>query len=243
MADTLSKVLDRYRLARTAQEPRRADWERYYRLYRGIPETIRKGRANLFIPETFALIETVAPRMRRAIFETRPILRYLPKNQLAADNSDVLTQLVDWQLDRADFETTADRWFRQALSYGTGVLKVSWERKIKTQRSVYPVQSPVFTIAGRQIGPLTVGYRERDEEVVVYDGPRFDVVDLADFFVDPEATSIHDARWVIHRSCEPPGRQQPVPCQRRRPGKEEVSWPPGPYQSVSPDRDVRTPDR
>lgn len=175
-------------------------WETWYELYRSyIDEDEHPWRANLFIPYTFSLIETVVPKMLGSIFNTKPIVSIitrkgndidpqemeqaqtlltdtglegpvLPTSELA----ELIERILDYQFEdeALEFYPQLEEFFKGVAIYGTGFASV--EPKFKD---------------------------ETDEELdmLSLDYINFKPVDLFNIFPDWRATSLKDAKFIIER--------------------------------------------
>lgn len=189
-ADILNKVITDFETARLARAPYEERWLRWYKLYRSYTEKKDTG-ANLFIPYTFSIVETVLPRLIATIFASRPYIGVLPVNQTSVETAKMHELLLDYQLtQRINTIEVASMWIKEALMYGTSFLKTMW--RYETRWIKQPSSS--MNLFG-----VPVGNELEEIETVIYDDPDVVHVDLWDLFIDPEATSIDDAEYVIHR--------------------------------------------
>jgi len=189
--DPLEIVVEDFKRAQEARQPREDKWKRYYELYRSYVENRSDGLSNLFIPLVFAAIETVLPRLVEAIFASRPYLAVLPREPQDVDNARVMETLIDYQLvDKMNIVRKFNNWIRECLIYGTAVGKVGW--RFETRPRI--VRVPRLEIFGVKFGETT-----KEEQTVFYDDPDFEPIDLFDFFIDPDATTIDEAAFCIHR--------------------------------------------
>ena len=189
-ADILNKVITDFETARLSRSPYEERWLRWYKLYRSYTEKKDTG-ANLFIPYTFSIVETVLPRLIATIFASRPYIGVLPVNQTSVETAKMHELLLDYQLtQRINTIEVASMWIKEALMYGTSFLKTMW--RYETRWIKQPSSS--MNLFG-----VPVGNELEEIETVIYDDPDVVHVDLWDLFIDPEATSIDDAEYVIHR--------------------------------------------
>ena len=129
----------------------------YYQLYRSYLDSGRlPWRSNLFIPKTFEIIETVAPRIAQA----QRTFKTLPVEGMDVLNAEAYTDLLKFQFAKTNMEDVIEEWVKETLIYGTGIVKVSWGQN---------------------------------------DMPNPEVVDIYDFFPDPKARYMEEAKYVIHR--------------------------------------------
>jgi hypothetical protein len=205
--------------ARASMEKRhehhRRQWERWYRLYRSyrefkrqyaragsandVDEILHEARtgfgADLFIPMCFSVIETTLPRM----LSSNPKLLVTPGDPKSEDNCDGMKLIVEMQQERTKFSLAAQDVCKSGLIYGLGVGKTLWARETRNLPSL--MQNPLYEIAMAQgiqgekpwvEGPI--------EEKVLYEGPRFEAVDIFDFMWNADAYNHDTLEEVIHRS-------------------------------------------
>ena len=169
----------------------RDKWIEYYKLYRNWrDQTGLSGRSNVGIPLAFEWIEVVRSRLFDIHFGKRPYVRTKgrePNDDLGAR---VLEHYQNYQYEIADYRNLGYDLLTQTLIYGTGIAKVFW--KFEEQNKM--VNEPIFP------GFPEAGSVPKERKVTTYDNIGFDLVDVFDFFVDPEATNIEDAEWVAHKT-------------------------------------------
>ena len=145
--------------------------------------------SKIYNPYSWANIETIVPRM----VAQRPSVEYKPREPQDEMSSDIHTALFEywWNKDQA-FEKVVS-WIKNALIYGTGVAKLYWKN---TEREVTSYE---FNQMGKPLIDENGEFITKTEKITETDDPCMEVVNIYDFFVDPEATDIQDAEWVIHR--------------------------------------------
>lgn len=187
----LSKeITDKFVSALTWREPFKNKWDRYYKMYRGVlDERNYPWQSNLFIPLSFSTVETIVPRL----VSNRPQIDIMPREPGDEDHADKMSALIDYQWDLMNMNVILPEAIKEMAIYGTTVLKVAWK---KDERKVVEKE-----LADEDFPEL--GTVESEQKKVVYDGPCVEVVDLYDFFIDPKATNIDNAQWVIHRTLRP----------------------------------------
>lgn len=191
----LHKVLSDFDRAEKSRQPREDAWRRWYKLYRSYVDEKEKlqrpHRSNLFIPYVFSIVETVVPRLISNVFASRPYIGVLPVNEFSVEKAKAHENLLDYQLNqKIGIVSLAVSWFKEALLYGTSILKVGWEYE---EGEVW-TEKPSLEVFGVPIGTQRV-----KETQVIKDDPLVEHIDLWDFYIDPEATDIDDARYCIHR--------------------------------------------
>lgn len=166
-------------------------WMNYYKLYRNWRDQSNiKGRSNVGIPLAFEWVEVVKSRLFDIFFGKRPYVR--TKGQEPSDDyaAKIVQQWQNFQYDLARYRNLGYDVLTQVLIYGTGIAKIFWKYEEKEKY----VDMPIFPELPH------LGTEPIKMKVPVYDNIGFDLVDVFDFFVDPEATCLEDAEWVAHRT-------------------------------------------
>ena len=183
-----------------------SQWRDWERRYRSQPEQHREG-SNLFVPHTFMQCEVIKARVEESLFASRPYVAALPRegtDQLQAEN---IQTLLDWQMnDRMDLpRLISQQVVGSMVVYGTAVVFTGWQVRTRFVRrtQVEPAAlvgddgQPLLDPSGQPLYyPATQVAPERQ---VVYDDPVVRSIPLYDFFIDPEAERIEDARYLGHR--------------------------------------------
>ena len=177
----LTLVTERFDKAKDFRQPREDRWNSYYKLYRNyIEDKEYPWRSKLFIPYTFSNIETVIPRIIRAIF-----------NEF--DDVDVnqpVEKLLRYARSRMDLYTKLYSALKDVLIYGTFILKPFWRYETRKRYELRPFAN----VFGREVGS-----KKTKIDATFYDDPDCAVVDPYDFYVDPRAKDIDDALFCVHR--------------------------------------------
>lgn len=198
-------------------------WERFYTLAQSFVQR-EKGEwgSKVFVPLIFTTIQTILPRLVAQLPE--PIVAPVgPEDEVGASE---MEELLKWCAEQSGLFFQLVTAFDSALTYGTGILKVTPSKKVHTRRKRQDIMEPV-TQAAPMIDPETQAPlmgpdgqavmdqvqtgQERptgrsqmvEEEIVSYVGPMAECLPLMAVFVDPMSTSFEDAEYVIHRSFKP----------------------------------------
>lgn len=169
----------------THKEKRQKWYEQYRSILADAEQRLSLGKSALFIPETFINIETIAPRLVEALFATRPYIGVLAHGEHNADRIPAVQNFMTYQFDRMDLPIKFIEFIKDYLLYGVAVGEVGW--RFETRKVIR--KKPV-TILGQ-----TVGYEEEETDMVIYDDPTFELVDLDNFIFDPKATNLQDGRY------------------------------------------------
>lgn len=210
--DNLEKYLTRIQAAEEHRRPYETMWARFYERWRSHadalidPETGKAAdRSNIFVPETYAQVETVLPRLIETLFAARPYVAV--KGRTADDLAKAKKNeiLLNWQMnERMSFQNIFHRGLKGACIYGTAVAYTGWklEQRSVVRKEMVPVtesdasgeEVPVLDEYGL---PITE-YRPIRSNEIIYDDPEVKFIDLGLFFIDPAAEDIEDARYCGH---------------------------------------------
>ncbi len=146
--------------------------------------------SKVFNPIAWSFIETVVTRM----LAKNPVIGYKPREGSDKARSELMTELFSYWYTKTDQYPKMVSWVKDALIYGTGILKVDWFTSSPRMVKSYQTDENGEAAIGED-GKFII----QEEPVIDYDDPRTENVNLYDFFIDPRATSIDDAKWVIHQ--------------------------------------------
>jgi hypothetical protein len=186
--DLAHDIKEKFTHSLTWRTPYTTKWDRFYKLYRSVLDKINyPWQSNIFVPMSFSTVETVVPRL----VSNRPQIDILPRKPEDAIYADVMNKLIDYQWDKMGMNVLLPEAVKEMCIYGTTILKVYWDiqKDEVIQKEVVDENMP-------ELGTVNVPKKD----TIIYNGPCVEVVDLYDFFIDPEAITIKDADWVIHRT-------------------------------------------
>jgi hypothetical protein len=146
-------------------------------------EIRRQFGQELFVPYCFTVIETNVPR----VLSRTPRYRGLPGDpKVQPEHCRAMERLYERDSAAMKFERKLQETARSGFRYGLGVQKDYWEKKTRDGKK----------IAKKFFG----GQKVVDDQVVVFEGPQVESVDIYDFFWDPAARDLETASYVIHRT-------------------------------------------
>ena len=155
--------------------------------------TLRDGQkkwgAELFIPYTFAAIETQCPR----ILSNRPRPLILPRGQASERNVQNMKYTIDSQVDDIEYELVLQDVCKAGLIYNLGIQKSYWLTKKRKARKL------IQRMVEDEYGPAGEWFLT-EVDVTDFDGPTAENVDPFDFLWDPFATEIEGCDYLIHRT-------------------------------------------
>lgn len=167
------------------REPHKQKWDRLYKLYRSYLEKKNyPWQSNIFVPYAFSTVETIVPRL----VSSKPQIDIIPREKDDELYAEVQGKLIDFQWDRLEMENKMPDIIRQCLIFGTVILKVGWNTQIKKKTETYEL-SEDLPLVGDAIREIE--YEDGD--------PTIEMVDLYDFFWDPNGYSIETCSWAGHR--------------------------------------------
>lgn len=104
------------------------NFNEYYQIYRGVRNSAKqnyKGRANLFVPAIFTSIESTVP----LLVGSKPNIEAIPVEPGDNENALAIGKLLSYQWEQMNMKVKVKSWVKQALIYGTGILKLTWSFK------------------------------------------------------------------------------------------------------------------
>lgn len=205
---TLSLVNDRFERARSYRVTSQDDiWERSYNNWRGIlDQSLYPWRSKLFIPWSFTVVETIIPK----VFARDPKWRAISRNpmpsapqdqqdlgngivQSTADQASVVNNLLSYQWSHMGMRLKMYDYIKDSLMYSKGIAKVSWNFKMKNKTFMEPVVGEDDKIT----------FKKTTKSEIDNDDPKVEIVDPYDIYIDPDATCLENATFVIHRKTVP----------------------------------------
>lgn len=199
----LQLVNDRFTRARSYRTTTQDEvWKRSYNNWRGIlDQSLYPWRSKLFIPWSFTVIETIIPK----IFAREPKWRAVSRDPVSTiptepvavggflrstpDQASVINNLLTYQWQRAGMRLKMYDYIKDSLMFSKGYVKVGWKFQRKTKTYMEPVVGKNDEIT----------FEERKKNELEHDDPCIDIIDPYDIYVDPDATCLEDAAYVIHR--------------------------------------------
>lgn len=187
----LELVNDRFSRARNYRVTSQDEiWKRSYNNWRGIlDQSLYPWRSKLFIPWSFTVVETIIPR----VFARDPKWRALPGNpDVPIETVRANQDLLSYQWNRMGMRLKMYDYIKDSLMYSKGWAKVTWNFQKKTKTYMEPVVGKDDKIT----------FVEKVRSAIEHDDPCVDIIDPADVYVDPDATSGGfggDGKYLIHR--------------------------------------------
>lgn len=217
MSKAREKQLKRFRqrleLAKKFRQDEGLDdlWRRLNDLYRGkhFPKGLSYEDA-VAVNICFATINVMGP----SVAVNHPKITVMPTVPEQSDNATILEAVVNYWWRRYDVTPEFQRAVKDFLIYGFGWIKTGYryvEREVDDpegfQAAFEKAKAEADALAMQD--PESAGLLPTDEEiaeglprtktVVEHDAPFVERVSPHDIFVDPEATSMQDMRWIAQK--------------------------------------------
>lgn len=191
----LSKIVDwayseiiKAKSDRQELDSRLAEWEV---AYEALPEQEVKtepweGAANLVVSTIATAVEAVLARVVNAVFGGKELWLGTARSGAWTDAVEPITVWLNWVgKEIINMYRICQRWFLTTIKFGTGVMKLSWEKKLRK----------VMYMEGEN--------SVHNEIITIHDGPIGEVIPLADFFFSPDlmvTKDIQTCEWVAHKA-------------------------------------------
>jgi len=123
--------------AHQVQKNRNDIYTRLYQRYKGYnPNASDPYRSNLVMPELYAAVETIAPRIGKALFGRRPLVPITSKGD--PDGASRIESVLDTYLYRAKFKVKGTQLLKSVALFGTSFLEPLPRRELVTRRQMMP---------------------------------------------------------------------------------------------------------
>lgn len=146
-------------------------------------------RSRVMRPVLYEAVEGIHANLVNALLPSdERFFSVLGKRESDHQHAEIIEAFLRNRLEDLGFSERYAQFLKQAIITGNSVAAVPWVQRRRRQQVVKPVE-----VLG-----VPVGERLVEEEVLTYNGPEFDVIDMFNFYVDPNATRFEDA-MAIHR--------------------------------------------
>lgn len=201
-------VNERFKRAKNFRQTDQEEiWKRSYNNWRGnLDASIYPWRSKLFVPWSFTVVETIIPKVfardpkwRAISREPAPAQTQEPQEEVPGlalstpEAASVVNNLLGYQWSRMGMRLKMYDYIKDSLMYSKGYAKVTWNFKTKTTTTQEPVVGDDDSIT----------FKEVKKSAVECDDPNVEIIDPFDIYVDPDATSLDNAAYVIHRKVVP----------------------------------------
>jgi hypothetical protein len=160
--------------------------------------TGRDEEPDLFVPWSFATIESATPQWLKMQFGNRPYVEAMGRTEDDQKSAQAHTHMLDYDFERANIVMKAIPYAKSIFKYGTGIGKVTYSYKWHMVKEKVQRKEPEgFDFLNRLMSRWVTKTEKR--KVVDFDGPRFDWVSIFNFGVDPLYYTLQEMRYVWER--------------------------------------------
>lgn len=158
--------------------------------------SLSKDREDVFVPMSFALVESAVPHLMFNLFGQKPHQKFLGRTAEDHEKADAVTKMIDYHMEQATVFLSAIPIAKSIYKYGTGIGKVGYryESRIhKTQKTV-PEITGFDPISQKLIwGEKTI---TEGEPIIEFDGATLDPVSVFLWHPDPLYWELDRMRYV-----------------------------------------------
>ncbi len=150
-------------------------------------------RSRVSRPVLYEAVEGIQSNLMNALFPSdERFFSVVGKTEKDHANASTIENFLRTKLEATGFSEKFAMFLKQALITGNTVAAVPWQQRWRTRRVKQPVE--VFG--------MPIHQRTTTQQQLVFHGPEFDVIDMFDFVMDPDADRFENAT-VIHRVTRP----------------------------------------
>jgi hypothetical protein len=160
--------------------------------------TGREPETDLFVGESFAVVESAVPNWIFSMFGVRPYVRVLGRTEDDHQKKDAVEMMLDYDFSKAQVFMESIPIGKSVFKYGTGVAKATYDYDGYYLEEDFEEPYPNGL---DRIGNLLLGWRKKKKYklIVEHDGPIVEWVSVFNFGVDPLFWRIRDMRYVWER--------------------------------------------
>jgi len=188
MMDKLATVQSRFK---TALENQRTKFDKFndfdFIYHSKLKKFDPNVQSKVFNPILWSFIETIVTRL----MAKTPVISYKPRENSDDIQAKIMSDLFRYWFDKSGAYSKVIAWIKDALVYGTGIIKMDWLTKPPRM-----VKSYVLDENGEPMVDEDSTYMTQEIPVIDYDDPRTKNVNIYDFFFDPAGDDIDSCSWV-----------------------------------------------
>lgn len=187
-------------------------WDKYDRNYHSIynPDLASKKepwQMQMFIGVTIQNVELITSEIFKTMMAPKPPIRFEAGPAGDPLQAQLIQEAIDYQLRKASFDVNFYDTLKEAVRYGSGFMKMFWDREIDTRTRRVPIDESPAEIVSRMTPeemtgqapvpePRLKGYEFRDVPVLLKNQLGAKYVHIRDVFPEPNTTT-----WdkLIHR--------------------------------------------
>ena len=200
--DIAKEVHSDFTRAQAARSLKDATFLEQYKIYR-FHDKRRKfpWRSDIYVPLGHVNVVVKTARLLTATLGADPFFKPVARNQMFAQAEEPVQNLMLKQHEEMEFPVFLHDWYHDMFINSVGIAKGYWKYEERVDTEEVVMQQPIYAQVDGQQFPIGVEdvKKKVKKSTVLFDGPMFDVVNIFDFQIDPQATSIKRARYVVHR--------------------------------------------
>jgi len=161
-------------------------------------KTGREPETDLFVGESFAVVESAVPNWIFALFGNRPYVRVLGRTEEDHRKKDAVEMMLDYDFSQANVFMESIPIGKSIFKYGTGIGKCTYDYDGYYLEEDF--EEP-FPNGLDGLGQMLLGWRKKKKKklIVEHDGPIVEWVSIFNFGVDPLFWRTRDFRFVWER--------------------------------------------
>lgn len=178
-----------------------ARWDKWERNYRNIydPNILAKKepwQSVMFIPATVKDVEVISCALTKIGSGKRRPIAIEPREAGDELQAELNTDLLDYYREKGDYEISRYDAVKEACIFGSGFMKLFWEKKTAPRRVVKPVVEGVLSAMSKFRMPQVTGQKQEWQDVLVKNGVRYQHVHIRNIFLEPNSLNLNR---LIHR--------------------------------------------
>lgn len=191
LAQSVTGDYKRWKQSRNRLETRWKEcWEAYLcdpkALYTEMEE-FPSDRSHIVRPVLYEAVEAIHANLLNALFPANErFFTVIGKTEANQQNASLIEEFLRNKLEDTGFIEKYALFLKQAIITGNTVAAVPWRKNSQTRQVTQPVQ----------LFGITVGTQKVSQEQVTYHGPDFEVLDMFDFLIDPDAPDFEQAKVI-----------------------------------------------
>ena len=192
-ADVLSKLTG----IRGDQSALKTEWASCWDVWNQTHRVrLYEGASDLFIPVARNIVETFVAQIKSGVFPSVNTLLVEANPMAPGPSPQAIGELLRHCIEQAKVERHLELFIRDALIYGTAIVKFPWVEKTETVYRRRPIVPP--ELAGMISPELAAMTTVMPEQVRTYYGPAFRPVDIMRFYVYPlTCRDLEDATMIF----------------------------------------------
>lgn len=176
-------------------------WDKWERNFRNIydPNILAKKESwqnAVFSPATCTNVEVIASSLTKIGSGKKRPIALEPRESGDELQAELNTDLLDYYREKGDYEIGRYKAVKEACIFGSGFMKIFWEKKFAKRRVQSDVYESLPMAMLKMRMPQKTGTKNKWETALVKDGVRYQHVHIRDIFPEPNTL---DWSRLIHR--------------------------------------------